>query len=48
MYIFICIEKFKNKRDTDDFLIKNKVKFFPDQNNHSELNAFFEKLWSTT
>ena len=24
----------------------NKTKFFPDKNNKSELNTFFEKLWN--
>ena len=24
-------EKFKNKKDTDDSLVKNKTKFFPDK-----------------
>ena len=42
----LLIEKFKNKRDTDDSLVKNKTKFFPDKNNNSELNTFFEKFWS--
>ena len=39
------IEKFKNKSDTDDFLVKNKTKFFLDKNNKSEVNIFFKKLW---
>ena len=43
---FRLIEKFKNKRDTDDSLVKNKSKFFPDKNNNGELNTFFEKFWS--
>ena len=37
---FRLIEKFKNKKDTDDSLVKNKTKFFPDKNNNSELNSF--------
>ena len=43
---FRLIEKFKNKKDTDDSLVKNETKFFRDKNNISELNPFFEKLWS--
>ena len=40
---FKLIEKFKIKKDTDDSLVKNETKFFPD--NNSELNTFFNKLW---
>ena len=43
---FRLIEKFRNQKDTDDSLVKNKTKFFPDKNNNSEQNIFFEKLWS--
>ena len=43
---FRLIEIFKNTNDRDTSLIKNKTKFFSDQNNYSELNTFFEKLWN--
>ena len=42
----LCLFLFKNKKDTDDLLVKIKTKFFPDKNNNSELNTFFEKLWN--
>ena len=41
---FKLIEKFKNKKDTNDYLVKNETKFFPD--NNSELNMFIDKLWN--
>ena len=34
------------KKYTDNSLVKNKTKFFPDKNNNNELNTFFEKLWN--
>ena len=34
---FRLIEKFKNKRDTDDSQVKIKTKFLPDKDNNSEL-----------
>ena len=40
------MKKFKNKKDSDDSLVKNKTKLFPDKNNNCELDAFFEKLWN--
>ena len=43
---FRLIEKFKNKKGTDDSLVKNKTQFFPDRNNNNELNTFFKKLWN--
>ena len=42
---FRLIEIFKNTKDTDNSLVKNKTKFFLDKNN-CELNTFFEKLWN--
>ena len=39
------IENFKNKKEIDDSLVKNKTKFFSDKNT-SELNTLFEKLWN--
>ena len=41
---FRLIEIFKNKKDTDNSLVKNETKFFPDKNNNSELNTFLEKI----
>ena len=35
-------------KHTDDSLLKSKSKFFPDKDNNSERNPFFEKLWNIT
>ena len=43
---FSQLEKFKNKRDTDDSLLKTSNRFFSDKNNNAELNTFFEKFWN--
>ena len=43
---FRLIENSKIKKSTDDSLVNNKTKFFPDKNNNSELNTFFVKLWN--
>ena len=40
---FRLIEIFKNTKDTDNSLVKNKTKFFSDKNN-CQLNTFFKKI----
>ena len=37
------MEKFNNRKYTDDFQIKHKSTFFPMKDSNSELNTFFKK-----
>ena len=37
---------FSNKTHINDSLLKIKSQFFPDKNNDSKINIFFEKLWN--
>ena len=41
---FRLIDKFHNKGNTDDFQVKNKSKFFLENDNNSELDTYFENL----